>query len=126
LETPLSFPGLLLYPILVVFGVLIHYALMLMLMCLSFWTTRAQGFINAYYSVFQIARLPRQVFFGPVSLVFTWVLPVLLVANVPAQMLISGLAWADLLAMAGVTGLFLMLSRLVFLAGLRRYGSASS
>ena len=65
LPTRLSWVGLAIYPVLVGLGVLIHYAMMLMLMSLSFWMTRAQGFINAYYSVFQIARLPREVFFGP-------------------------------------------------------------
>jgi ABC-type uncharacterized transport system permease subunit len=43
LPTPLSWLGLALYPALVMLGVLIHYALMLMLMSLSFWMTRARG-----------------------------------------------------------------------------------
>jgi ABC-2 type transport system permease protein len=126
LPTQLSWIGLALYPMLVGFGVLIHYALMLMLMSLSFWMTRAQGFINAYYSVFQIARLPREAFFGPVRWIFTWAIPLLLIANVPAHNLFDKLHLRDLIGLAMATALLLAASTLVFQAGLRRYGSASS
>ena len=126
LDEPLSWLGLLIYPALVTAGVLIHYALMLMLMSLSFWMTRAQGFINAYYSVFQIARLPREAFFGVTRLIFTWGIPLLLIANVPARTLFKGVHWGDLAGLAAATGILCALSRVVFLAGLRRYGSASS
>jgi len=121
-----SVVGLLVYPALIVFGVLIHYSLLLMLMSLAFWMTRAQGFINAYYNLFQISRLPREAFHGVARLAFTWAVPLLLIANVPARTLLHGLNGADLAQMAGATAILLALSRAVFLAGLRRYGSASS
>jgi ABC-2 type transport system permease protein len=122
----LSVPGLVLFPTLVIFGVLIHYALLLILMSLAFWMTRAQGFINAYYNVFQIARLPREAFKGVARIAFTWAVPLLLIANVPAWTLLHGIRWSDLAGMGAATGLLLALSTLVFQAGLRRYGSASS
>jgi ABC-2 type transport system permease protein len=126
LQTPISGVGLVVFPCLVIFGVLIHYALLLMLMSLAFWMTRAQGFINAYYSVFQIARLPREAFHGPALLFFTWAVPLLLIANVPARTLLHGLDGRDLAGMAGATAILVALSTAVFQAGLRRYGSASS
>jgi ABC-2 type transport system permease protein len=118
--------GLLIFPCLVVCGVLIHYALLLLLMSLAFWMTRAQGFIYAYYNVFQIARLPREAFHGVTKLIFTWGVPLLLIANVPASTLLYGLNAADLATMLGATAVLLTLSTAVFRAGLRRYGSASS
>jgi len=99
---------------------------MLILMSFSFWMTRAQGFIYAYYNVFQISRLPRQVFHSVVRWIFTWGVPLLLVANVPAGTLLHGLSARDIAAMAGMTALLVLISTLVFQAGLRRYGSASS
>jgi len=122
----MSTAGLLVFPCLVVLGVLIHYALLLILMSLAFWMTRAQGFINAYYNVFQIARLPREAFHGMTRIVFTWAVPLLLIANVPARALLYGLNAHDLAAMAGVTALLFALSTAIFQTGLRRYGSASS
>jgi ABC-2 type transport system permease protein len=126
LHMNLSAAGFLFFPGLVICGVLIHYALLLILMSLAFWMTRAQGFINAYYNVFQIARLPREAFHGAARLVFTWTVPLLLIANVPARTLLHGLNAADLARMLGVTGVLLIASTAVFQAGLRRYGSASS
>ncbi len=126
LDMRLSLPGLFIFPTLVIFGVLIHYALLMMLMSLAFWMTRAQGFINAYYNVFQIARLPREAFKGVALFAFTWALPLLLIANVPARTLLYGINGRDLLHMGLATAVLLALSTMVFQAGLRRYGSASS
>jgi ABC-2 type transport system permease protein len=126
LTLDLSIPGLVLFPALVLFGVLIHYALLLTLMSASFWMTRAQGFINAYYNVFQIARLPREAFSGVARIAFTSVVPLLLIANVPAGTLLHGIRWNDLFGMGAVTFLLLALSTGIFRLGLRRYGSASS
>ena len=121
-----SLAGLVVYPLLILLGVLIHYSVLLMLMSLAFWMTRAQGFINAYYSAFQIARLPRQAFHGPTRVFFTWGLPLLLIANVPASTLLHGWNLTDMAGMAGITTILVALSTTVFQAGLRRYGSASS
>jgi ABC-2 type transport system permease protein len=122
-----SVAGLLVFPLLIAFGVMIHYALLLILMSLAFWMTRAQGFINAYYNVFQIARLPREAFRGITRFVFTWTVPLLLIANVPAWTLLHGLSnGLDLAGMAAATAILVALSSAIFQAGLRRYGSASS
>ena len=126
LHTSLNGAGLLVFPCLVVCGVLIHYAMLLMLMSLAFWMTRAQGFMYAYYNVFQIARLPREAFHGVARIVFTWTIPLLLIANVPARTLLYGLNSLDLAGMACATAILVALSTAVFQAGLRRYGSASS
>jgi len=126
LNMNLSWAGVLAFPVLVIFGVLIHYAMLMTLMSLAFWMTRAQGFINAYYNVFQIARLPREAFKGIALFTFTWAVPLLLIANVPAQTLLYGLNARDLIHMGLATAVLLLISTLVFQAGLRRYGSASS
>ncbi len=126
LHTNLSHVGLVVFPALVVCGVMIHYAMLLMLMSLAFWMTRAQGFIYAYYNFFQIARLPREAFHGVTRAIFTWGVPLLLIANVPARTLLYGLNGQDIAGMLGVTAALVVLSTVVFRMGLRRYGSASS
>jgi ABC-2 type transport system permease protein len=126
LNMRMSRAGLLVFPTLIACGVLIHYALLLMLMSLAFWMTRAQGFINAYYNVFQIARLPREAFHGVARIAFTWAVPLLLIANVPARTLLHCLNGFDVAGMVGATAILFALSTAVFQAGLRRYGSASS
>jgi len=110
-----------------VVGILIHYCLMFMLATVSFWTVRAQGIVFGYYNLFNIARMPDDAFRGVFRAVFTFVLPVLLISNVPVRLLTDTLqsaAWLWLLlALALVCA---VVSEWVWRASLRRYRSASS
>ena len=109
-------------------GLLLHYSLTFILACVAFWAVRAQGILWGYYNLFNIARLPADAFpRGAYRAVFTWVLPMLLVANVPARLLAGtltdGSALVALLALAAVT---FVLSELVWRWSLRHYTSASA
>src|SRR5256714_5615185 len=75
----------------VIAGILIHYSLMFLLTTVSFWTVRAQGIVWGYYSLFNIARLPDAAFQGFFKKFFTFAIPMLLVANVPAKLLVAKL-----------------------------------
>jgi ABC-2 type transport system permease protein len=108
-------------------GILIHYCLMFMLATVSFWTVRAQGIVYGYYNLFNIARMPDEAFGGVFKTVFTFVLPVLLVSNVPVRVLTDTLnsrAW--LLALLGMAVVCAVASEWVWRTSLRRYTSASS
>jgi ABC-2 type transport system permease protein len=113
--------------LLVVAGILIHYSLMFLLACTSFWTVRAQGIVWGYYSLFNIARLPDAAFRGFFKMFFTFAVPMLLVANVPSKLLVNKLSsplevlW--LLLMCVACGL---VSELGWRFSMRHYTSASS
>lgn len=123
---PFSLLNIVAYLVLVIIGVLVHCAFMIGLMTFAFWMTRAQGFVHAYYNLFQLARLPREVFRGVAGLIFTWGIPMLLVANVPAKTLIDGIGWKETGYLALITIVMFELSGRFFDYGLRRYTSASS
>ncbi len=119
---------LILYGVGVILGVGVHYAVMFVLASLSFWIVRAQGLMHGYYSLVSLSRYPENIYRGLFGFFFTWVIPVILVANVPARLLtwplespVPGMA-----RLAVATLLALGASRLVWRAALRRYGSASS
>ncbi len=109
-------------------GALIHYAIMFALATLSFWIVRAQGLIYGYFNLVSIARYPDVVFSGLFKLIFTWVIPVVVVSNVPARLLARASSQAGplLLHLVCVCLLALGLSRLLWWYALRRYSSASS
>jgi ABC-2 type transport system permease protein len=109
-------------------GVAVHYSIMFSLASLSFWIVRAQGLIHGYFNLVTIARYPEQVFGGVFKFVFTWFIPVILVANAPARILARAGAQplGSLLQLAFAAGLALCLSRLFWSTALRRYSSASS
>ena len=112
---------------LVIAGIVIHYSLMFLLTTVSFWTVRAQGIVWGYYSLFNIARLPDAAFRGVFRAVFTFIIPMLLVANVPVKLLTSRLQSpfeAGLLV--GLCGACFVISEAAWRFSLRHYTSASS
>ena len=112
---------------LAIFGALIHLSLITILACVSFWTVRAQGIVWGYYNLFNIARLPDEAFRGAFKAVFTFVLPMLLVSNVPVKLLLDKLSspmeWVRLLV---IGGLLIAASEWVWRFAVKRYTSASS
>ena len=112
----------------VLMGVAVHYSIMFSLATCSFWIVRAQGLIYGYYDLVNISRYPAEVFGGVFRLIFTWLIPVIVVANSPARILARanvhplGLLCQLFVASVAAVGL----SRLFWSYALRRYSSASS
>jgi ABC-2 type transport system permease protein len=86
-----SVVSVLLYLAALVFGVAIHYSIMLALAAVSFWIIRAQGLVYGYFNFLQIARYPDVIFPRMFRFVFGWIIPVIIVANIPARLLIKPL-----------------------------------
>jgi ABC-2 type transport system permease protein len=113
--------------VLCVSGLLVHYSLMFLLASISFWSVKAQGIVWGYYNLFNLARLPDSAFRGLFRAFFTFALPMLLVANVPAKLLVNKLsAPSDMLLLIGLSGACLLVSEAGWRFSVRRYTSASS
>lgn len=107
-------------------GLLVHYALLLSLVSLTFWIVQAESVLLGYYSMFQVARLPREATRGWFRAIFTLALPLLLVANVPAATLIRGMQPGPILLFFATSLGSAWMASFLFRTGLRRYQSASS
>lgn len=108
-------------------GLLIHYSLMFMMACVSFWAVRAQGIVWGYYNLFNIARQPDEAFRGLFKAVFTFALPVLLVVNVPVRLLTEKLrSPLETLPLLGLGVALFLVSEFVWRSSVKRYTSASS
>lgn len=116
------------YTVAIPLGAAIHYAIMFTLATLSFWIVRAQGLIYGYFNFLSIARYPDQVFAGVFKFIFSWLIPVIIVANAPARILArsSQQPLAPMLQLLFACVLALVLSRALWVFALRRYSSASS
>jgi viologen exporter family transport system permease protein len=112
----------------ILLGVTIHYAIMLSLASASFWIVRSQGLIWGYYNVVNLARYPDAVFKGVVKFVFSWIIPVIVVTNVPSRLLLSATEtpWPLIGHLIVASGLMILLSRALWRIALTRYSSASS
>jgi ABC-2 type transport system permease protein len=108
-------------------GIFIHYSLMFLLATVSFWTVRAQGVVWGYYNLFNISRIPDSAFSGFFKAFFTFAIPMLLVANVPARLVTQKLQspW-QIGVLFGTAGICFLLSELGWRYAMRHYTSASS
>src|SRR5256714_960405 len=123
-----SIAMMVLYLVAICFGVAVHYSIMLTLAAISFWIVRAQGLVYGYFNFLHIARYPDVIFPRIFRFIFGWIIPVIIVANIPAKLLIRPLgqpAW--LMFHLVVAGTFaFVLSRIFWRFALRHYSSASS
>jgi ABC-2 type transport system permease protein len=129
-------PGLaqcLLYPLYVACGVAMLYSLMITLSSVSIWLGRNQSLYDFWFYITNFSRYPMEIYQGrygtPLRVAFTFVVPVLIVVNVPARLLAKPLTSQDW-PLAGfavfATLASLAVSRWVFQRALASYRSASS
>jgi len=111
-------------------GVVLAYSFMLMLASASVYFVRNQSLFELWWLVTSLMRYPKEVFRGgwgaPMGWFFTFVVPMLLVVNVPAAVMVklfdpTLVAYAIAATVVGAFG-----SRRFFRYALRRYRSASS
>jgi ABC-2 type transport system permease protein len=125
-----------LYLVYVACGVTILYALMIAMAASSVWLGRNQTLYDFWFYITNFSRYPREIYRGtygdPLRWFFTFIIPVLVVINVPARFLIRTLrpqtaedwflpAFALVAAVASLAA-----SRWVFNRALGSYRSASS
>ena len=123
--TPMS---ILLYIIAIGFGIAVHYSIMLSLAAVSFWIVRAQGLVYGYFNFLNIARYPDAIFPRLFKIIFGWIIPVVIVSNIPARLLIKsfGQPWPLMFQLVVASTVVFCLSRGFWAFALRRYSSASS
>ena len=133
IPSPLS---ILLYVVFIACGVAIMYSLMICLSATSIWLGRNQTLYNFWFYITNFSRYPMEMYnrgWGkPMYGFFTFIVPVLLVVNVPARLLAKPISprtpeemmlvgWAIV-----ATFLSVVASRWVFKKALSSYRSASS
>ncbi len=112
-------------------GVLIAYSFMLILTSFSVWLVRNQSLMEMWWLFSSLARYPKEIFLGktwaePIGRFFTYVLPILLVVNVPARAMVKVLEPAMVGFTLAATVASVWVSRRFFRRALRSYRSASS
>ncbi len=122
-----------LYPLYVLMGVFILYSVMIALAATSIWLGRNQSLYDFWFYITNFSRYPMEIYDGPYGTplrqIFTFVIPILVVINVPARLMAKPLtsesAWMAGFGLVATIGSVLG-SRWIFNRALLSYRSASS
>jgi ABC-2 type transport system permease protein len=111
-------------------GTAIAYSFMLALTALSVWMVRNQSLMETWWLFTSLARYPKEIFRGtwaePLGVIFTFILPILLVVNIPAAAMVRVLDPGMVGFTLAATAVLLWVSRRFLKRALRSYRSASS
>lgn len=115
-----------LFVLFIIFGMILLYNILFSLASLSFWTTEADEFINLVDEILSFGRYPLEIFPGLVGVFLLFIIPAILMAYVPATILLGIVDWK--LALLSIVMVFIsfIISEKIWRAGLRHYSSASS
>jgi ABC-2 type transport system permease protein len=110
------------------------YSFLLVLMSSSVWLVRNQSLFEVWWLFTTLIRYPREIFGGtwaePIGRLLTYVIPIMLIINVPANVMVKGLdqalQWPIIALTVAMTVVMLGASRRFFRMALGRYRSASS
>lgn len=112
-------------------GCLIAYSFMLALTSTSVWLVRNQSLMEMWWLFSSLSRYPKEIFLGtgwaePIGRFFTYILPILLVVNVPAHAMVKAFEPGLIAFTLAATVASVLASRWFFRRALRSYRSASS
>lgn len=107
-------------------GSIIRLAMMIMVNCLVFWSPRLHNIERLELALFGLARFPRQAFPPALSQFMTWIVPVMFVSAVPAEVILGKINTTNILVIAGLATLLLLVATSLFNNSLKFYSSASS
>lgn len=133
----LSAGQVLTYLFYVVIAVVFFYSMMITLACTSIWFGRNQGLYDFWFYITIFAQYPRSIYDGHdatrletgevLQFAFSWIMPILLMVTVPAQIIIGTLTDIRFAVVSVVAaGVFLLISRSIFQWSLNHYRGASS
>jgi ABC-2 type transport system permease protein len=112
-------------------GIAIAYSFLLLLTSTSMWFMRNQSLFEMWWLFTSLMRYPKEIFSQswawPIGIFFTFIVPVLLVVNIPARTMVKTFYEPGfILFMLVVTVILLWASRRFFKFALGLYRSASS
>jgi len=126
LGTAITPVEVLLFLLLVLNGIFILYSMMFCLSIMTFWIGRASNLFELYYQLTQFTRYPGEIYRFGLRMVLLTAIPMLVVSNFPAKVLVGGLLSGRLLYGCAIGISFLLITIWVWNMGLKRYRSASS
>ncbi|MEW6684319.1 MAG: ABC-2 family transporter protein [Nitrospirota bacterium] len=124
LEAPWA--SLPLYVLMLGVSLAIYYAFCLAINSAVFWIVKSQELNAIVYNFMEAARYPRDIYRGVGKAIFTFVIPISLIATAPASVLAGRLDWSLIALAVGVAVGMMIVATAIWNVSLRHYSSASS
>jgi len=109
-----------------VMGSIMLYCVWLMVTSIAFWVVRVNEIVNLFEGLYAAGRWPVSIYPDWLRTGMTFLVPVAFAVTVPAEAMTNRLTPESMLFAFGLTVLFLLLARGVWILGLRSYSGASA
>lgn len=123
---PITLSQILGFIVLLFNGLLLIVSLRMFTILPVFWTHSELGFHMLFMSLEQIAERPEVIFRGATHLIFTTVLPFLIITSFPARWFFGELSVIEFFYGLGLSIFFFLVITYIWERGLKVYSSASS
>jgi ABC-2 type transport system permease protein len=107
-------------------GAVLLYCVWLMVTSIAFWVIRVGDIVDLFQGLYAAGRWPVSVYPDWLRTGLTFLVPVAFAVTVPAEAMTNRLTGETMLFALGLTLLFVILARVVWLIGLRSYSGASA
>lgn len=114
-----------LYAIFILNSLMIYYGFSLLINSVVFWVIKTQELNTIVYFFMETSRYPGDIFKGIGKVIFTFIIPIGIIATVPASVLTGRIGWnfAIISLLVGIS--FLSIGLLVWKKSIEHYSSAS-
>lgn len=126
LHSHLGLPQVLAFLAVLLMGGMMIYSFWMILTTAAFWIVRVEEISELFQGVYAAGRYPIGIYPGWLRLGLTFLVPVAFAVTVPSEALTGRLSSATLVGAAALTVVLLVLSRVVWRQGLKRYSGASA
>jgi ABC-2 type transport system permease protein len=116
----------LVYLALVLNALIFLFAVVLIIATISFWTTHSFGLARVFDNLLKVGRYPLDIFEGFWKVVFIYLLPLVIIAQLPSQALLQSVSPGLIAFALAISVLCLWLALKFWKVGLRNYLSAST
>jgi len=107
-------------------GVIIMYFILFSCAILSVYFIKTEGLIETFFNIFQFGMKPDIIYNYALKLVITYVIPVIVIVNFPAKLIIEGFSLMNFVWGFVVTVLMSVISSVLWKCSLKKYTGASS
>jgi len=126
LQTQLAVLQILEFIAALIMGAVMLYCVWLMVTSIAFWVIRVGDIIELFQGLFAAGRWPVSIYPDWLRTGMTFLVPVAFAVTVPAEAMTNRLTPETMLFALGLTVLFMLLARGIWLLGLRSYSGASA